>query len=93
MASLKLLRPRRWRFFWLSLLSTFRLPLSLAVIGRGKAAASLLLLLLQLRRMTIGALHSFSFAACFTCGPATRRRRDRLTKSCRRTCPTLLPFT
>jgi hypothetical protein len=31
--AIKLLRPWRWRFFWLSLLSTFRLPASLAVIG------------------------------------------------------------
>ena len=29
----KLLRPWRWRFFWLSLVSTFRLPVALAVIG------------------------------------------------------------
>jgi hypothetical protein len=29
----KLLLTWRWRFFWLSLLSTFRLPVSLAVIG------------------------------------------------------------
>jgi hypothetical protein len=29
----KLLWPWRWRFFWLSLVSTFRLPLCLAVIG------------------------------------------------------------
>jgi hypothetical protein len=29
----KLLLPGRWRLFWLSFLPTFRLPLSLAVIG------------------------------------------------------------
>jgi hypothetical protein len=29
----KLLLIWRWRFFWLFLLSTFRLPVSLAVIG------------------------------------------------------------
>ena len=29
----KLLWPWRWRFFWLFLVSTFRLPVSLAVIG------------------------------------------------------------
>src|SRR5204862_585249 len=90
----KLLRPRRWRFFWLSVLSTFRLPLSLAVIGWGRGAAVLRLLLLLLRgRLTICPLHSFSLTACFTCGSATRQRRDRLTKACRRACATLLPFT
>ena len=66
----------------------------LAVIGWGRGAAVLRLLLLLLRgRLTICALHSFSLTACFTCGPATRRRRDRLTKSCRRACATLRPFT
>ena len=85
----KLLRPRRWRFFWLSLLPSFRL--SLAVVGSCRRATVLLLLLRG--RLTIGALHSFSLTACFTCRPATRRRRDRLTNSCRRACATLLPFT
>ena len=86
MPSPKLLRPRRWRFFWLSVLSTFRLPLSLAVIGWSRGAA-LLRLVVQLwwRRMTIGALHSFSFAACFTRRSATRWRSNRLTKSGRLT--------
>jgi hypothetical protein len=31
--TLKLLRPRRWRSFWLPLVSAFRLAMSLAVIG------------------------------------------------------------
>ena len=90
----KLLWPRRRCWFLSFLFPTFRLPLSLAVIGWGRGAAVLRLLLLLLRgRLTICALHSFSLTACFTCGPATRRRRDRLTKSCRRACATLLPFT
>ena len=34
----KLLRAWRWRFLWLSLLSTFRLSVALAVIGCGRRA-------------------------------------------------------
>ena len=95
----------RWRFFWLSLLSTFRLPVSLAVIGCGRRDASLLLLLLLLlllallalvlgrRRLSVSALHSFSLAARLPRGSATRRRRDRLTESRRPTSTTLLTFT
>src|SRR5437762_1068281 len=61
----KLLLTWRWRFFWLSLLPTVRLPLSLASTH---AAASLLLLLLGLgrRRLSVSALHSFSWDARFT---------------------------
>ena len=85
----------RWRFFWLSLLSTFRLPVSLAVIGCGRRDASLLLLLLLVlwrRRLSVSALHSFSLAARLTRCSATRRRRDRLTESRRPTSTTLLTF-
>ena len=82
--------------FWLLLLSTFRLPVALAVIGWGRRATLRpllrLLVLLWRRRLTISALHSFSLAARFTRGSATRRRRDRLTKSRWRTGSALLMF-
>src|SRR5207248_5950265 len=90
----KLLWPRRRCWFLSFLFPTFRLPLSLAVIGWGRAAAVLRLLVLLLwRRMTIGALHSFSFAACFTRRSATRWRSTRLTKSGRLTTAALPVFT
>src|SRR5204862_7899585 len=90
----KSLWPRRRCWFFSFLFPTLWVSLWLAVIGWGRGAAVLRLLLLLLRgRLTICALHSFSLTACFTCGPATRRRRDRLTKSCRRACATLRPFT
>ena len=93
----KLLWPWRWRFFWLSRLPAFWLSLCLAVIGRGRRATGLpllrLLVLLWRRRLTISALHSFSLAARFTRGSATRRRRHRLTESRRPTSTTLLTFT
>src|SRR3954452_11623991 len=79
----KLLWPRRGCWFLSFLFPTLWVSLRLAVIGWGRGAAVLrLLLLLLLRgRLTICALHSFSLTACFTCGSATRQRRDRLTKS------------
>jgi hypothetical protein len=88
----KLLRPWRWCFFWLFLLSTFWLPLSLAVLGSCGRAASRLLLLWR-GRLAIGALHFFSLTACFTCRSATWRGRDRLTKPRRRTSAALIMFT
>ena len=55
---------------------------------------SLLRLLLLLRgRLTIGALHSLSLAACFNCRSAIRWRSNRLTKSGRLTTAALLVFT
>ena len=76
------------------LFPTLWVSLRLAVIGWGRGAAVLRLLLLLLRgRLTICPLHSFSLTACFTRRSATRQRRDRLTKSCRRAGATLLPFT
>ena len=56
----KLLLTWRWRLFWLSLLPTFRRPLSLA----GRRCASLLLL--WRLRLSLRALHSFSWDARFT---------------------------
>jgi hypothetical protein len=50
------------------------------------------LLLLWPRLLTIRALDPFSLAAHFTCGSATRRRRDRLPKSRWRTSAKLLLF-
>jgi hypothetical protein len=102
----KLLRPWRWRFFWLFLVSTFRLPVALAVIGWGRRATVLLLLLLLLlllrrrrllvllwrRRLTISALRSFSLAARLIRSSSARRRRDLLMKSGRWTSATLPVF-
>src|SRR6266550_4224970 len=72
----KLLLTGRWRFLWLPLLSTFRLPLSLA--GRRPVSllslqSLLLLLRRRLLRLSLHALHSFSWGARFTAGSATRR--------------------
>src|SRR6476660_4169898 len=62
----KLLRPWRWRFFWLLLLSTFRLPVTLAVIRCCRRATLLPLLRLLWRRwLSVRALHSFSLGARF----------------------------
>lgn len=68
------------------LMPTFRLPASLAVIGRGRRAASLLLpLLLTLvvgrRRLSVSALHSFSLGARFIRTSCISRRRDLLMNS------------
>ena len=97
MISPKLLRPWRWRFFWLLFVS--HLPAAL-VPGRdrlGQARRLLpllrLLVLLWRGRLTIGALHSFSLAACFTCRSAIRWRSNRLTKSGRLTTAALPVFT
>ena len=90
----KLLWPRRWCWFLSFLFPTLWVSLWLAVIGWGRRAAVLLLLvLLRWRRLTIGALHSFSLAACFTCGSATRWRSNCLTKSGRLTSAALPVFT
>ena len=92
----KLLRTWRWRFFWLSLLPTLRLPLSLAAVSSRRRATGLPLLrrlvLLWRRRLTMSALHSFSLGGRRTRGSATRRRVDRLPNSSWRTGSTLLMF-
>jgi hypothetical protein len=76
------------------LFPTLWVSLWLAVIGWGRSAAVLwLLVLLWWRRMTLGALRSFSFAACFTCRSAIRWRSNCLTKSGRLTTAALLVFT
>ena len=85
----KLLRPWRRRFFWLSLLPTLRLPLSLAGVSSRRRATSLLLLrrllvLLWRRRLTPSTLHSVSLSARFVRLSSTGRRRDLLMQSGRR---------
>jgi hypothetical protein len=82
----------------LLLVSAFRLPVALAVIGCGRRATLrpllrlLALLLLWRRRLSLSALHPFSLGARFTRGSAARRRRDRLPNSGWRTGSTLLTF-
>jgi len=92
----KLLRPWRWGFFWLLLVSAFRLSVALAVIGCGRRATLrpllLLLVLLRRRRLSVSALHSFSLGARFTRISSTSRRRDLLMKSGRWTAARLLMF-
>jgi hypothetical protein len=72
----------------LLLLSTFRLPVTLAVTACDRRAALLpllrLLVLLWRRWLSVSALHSFALGA--------RRRHDRLPKSGCRTGSTLLMF-
>ena len=86
----KLLRPWRRRFFWLSLLPTLRLRLSLAAVSSRRRATSLLQLLLRLlvllwrRRLTTSTLHSVSLSARFIHLSSTDRRRDLLMQSGRR---------
>jgi len=92
----KLLRTWWWRFFWLLLVSAFRLSVALAVIGCGRRATLRpllrLLVLLRRRRLSVSALHSFSLGARFIRISSTSRRRDLLPKSGWRTGSTLLMF-
>src|SRR4051795_12878268 len=90
----KLLWPRRGCWFLSFLFPTLWVSLRLAVIGWGRGAAVLRLLLLLLRgRLTICPLPSFSLTACFTGGPASRWRSNRLTKSGRLTTAAWPVFT
>jgi len=84
----------RWRLFWLSV-STFRLSMALGVIGSCRRATLLpLLRLMRLwrRRLTLSGAHPFSLSAQFLCVYSTRRRRDLLMNSGRRTAATLPLF-
>jgi hypothetical protein len=83
----------------LFLLSTFRLPVSLTVIGRGRRATLLpLLLVLGLllllgRRLSVSALHFFSLTPRFIRRSSMRWRRDLPMKSGRWTSVMLSAFT
>jgi len=90
----KLLRTWRWRLFWWSV-STFRLSMALSVSGCWRRATLLPLLLLRRlmrlwrRRLTVSGTHPFSLGAQFLCVCPTRRRRDLLMNSGRRTAARL----
>ena len=92
----KLLVPWWRRFFWLLLVSAFRLSLCVAVIGCCRRATLLpllrLLALLWRRWLSVRALHSFSLGARFIRISSTSRRRNLLMKSGRRAAARLPLF-
>jgi hypothetical protein len=89
----KLLWPRRGRWFFSFLFSTFRLSLALAMIGCRRRATLLplqrLLRLLVLLWLRPRSLHSFLLGARFIRICSTSRRRDLLIKSGRWTAARL----